>query len=71
MVLKLFGHPFSTCTKRVLTVLEETGTPYEIVRVDVLGGEHKGDAFLARQPFGQIPVLVCATSLFARVCVAR
>jgi hypothetical protein len=35
MVLKLYGHPFSTCTKRVLVVLKETRTPFELEVVDI------------------------------------
>jgi glutathione S-transferase len=37
--------------------LEENGAPYEIVPVDLMKGEHKQPAHLARQPFGQIPAL--------------
>jgi hypothetical protein len=35
MVLKLYGHPFSTCTKRVLVVLKETKIPFELEVVDI------------------------------------
>jgi glutathione S-transferase len=31
--------------------------PYERVEVDLRGGEHKRPAFLARNPFGQVPVI--------------
>jgi glutathione S-transferase len=63
MVLKLYGHPFSTCTKRVMTVLEETKLPYEVISVDIMGGAHKKPEFVAKQPFGQIPYLVSNTRL--------
>jgi glutathione S-transferase len=59
MVLKLHGHPLSTCTQRVLTVLKETNTSYELVNVDFASGEHKSPAFVEKQPFGQVPYLVC------------
>jgi glutathione S-transferase len=55
--MKIFGHPVSTCTRKVLMTLHETSTPYELVVVDFAKGEHKQPAHLARQPFGQIPAL--------------
>jgi glutathione S-transferase len=58
MVLKLYGHPLSTCTKRVLTVLKETNTPYEFITVDLIKGAHKSPDFTAKQPFGQVPAIV-------------
>ena len=58
MVLKLYGSPMSTCTKRVATVLHEKRIPFELVFVDLMKGEHKSPAFTAHQPFGQIPYLV-------------
>ena len=33
MVLKLIGHPVSTCTKRVVTVLNEKGVQFELQRM--------------------------------------
>ena len=57
MVLKLYGTPRSTCTKRVRTVLEELGVTYELVLVDNANKEHKSPAYLAIQPFGQMPYL--------------
>jgi glutathione S-transferase len=56
-MIKLFGHPASTCTRKVLFTLHETSTPYELVLVDFAKGEHKQPAHLARQPFGQLPAL--------------
>lgn len=55
--MKLFGHPMSTCTRKVLTLLEEKHAKADFVLVDMMKGEHKSPAFLARQPFGQIPAL--------------
>jgi glutathione S-transferase len=55
--MKIFGHPMSTCTRKVLTTLVETGTPFTFVTVDFASGEHKQAAHLARQPFGQVPAL--------------
>ena len=55
--MKLYGHPLSTCTRKVLTTLAETNTPYELVVVDFATGEHKAPPHVARQPFGQVPAL--------------
>ncbi|KAH9933992.1 glutathione transferase [Epithele typhae] len=57
MVLKLYGATGATCTKRVRIVLEELATPYELIAVNVAAGEHKAPAYLANQPFGQIPYI--------------
>lgn len=56
-MIQLYGHPVSTCTRKVLTVLFETNTPYELNVVELSKGEHKQEPHLARQPFGQIPVI--------------
>jgi glutathione S-transferase len=56
-MIKLFGHPMSTCTRKVLTTLAETETPYELSLVDLGKGEHKKEPHLSRQPFGQIPTI--------------
>lgn len=58
-MLKLYGHPLSTCTQRVIVTLKEKGLPYELVPVNVTKQEDKER--LVREglnPFGQIPVLV-------------
>ncbi|MDB4997070.1 MAG: putative glutathione S-transferase-like protein [Myxococcaceae bacterium] len=56
-MIKLYGHPMSTCTRKVLMTLAETSTPHELVLVDFAKAEHKQPAHLARQPFGQLPAL--------------
>lgn len=55
--MKIFGHPASTCTRKVLATLHENAAPYELVVVDFAKGEHKQAQHLARQPFGQVPAL--------------
>ncbi|HEY0482593.1 MAG TPA: glutathione S-transferase N-terminal domain-containing protein [Kofleriaceae bacterium] len=55
--MKIFGHPMSTCARKVLMTLAETNTAYEFELVDLMKGEHKQPAHLARQPFGQVPAL--------------
>ena len=57
MTIKLYGMAMATCTKRVRVVLEELNAPYELVPVDLFGGEQKQAAFREKQPFGQIPYI--------------
>jgi glutathione S-transferase len=56
-MIKLYGHPMSTCTRKVLTTLAETNTAYELVVIDFTKGEHKQQPHLSRQPFGQVPAI--------------
>jgi glutathione S-transferase len=56
-MIRLYGHPVSTCTRKVLTVLEETGAAYEMNVVDFATGAHKKEPHLRRQPFGQVPAI--------------
>jgi glutathione S-transferase len=55
--MKVYGHPMSTCTRKVLTTLAEKGHEAEFVMVDIMKGEGHSPEHLARQPFGQVPVL--------------
>lgn len=55
--MKVFGHPASTCTRKVLCTLAEKGADYQFEMVDIMKGEHKAPAHLARQPFGVVPAL--------------
>ncbi len=56
-MINVYGHPMSTCTRKVLFTLHENATPHEFHLVDFAKGEHKQPAFMARQPFGQVPAL--------------
>ncbi|MCC5987652.1 MAG: glutathione S-transferase family protein [Pararhodobacter sp.] len=38
-------------------LLEEIGTDYERIAIDMAAGEHKSESFLSRNPTGQIPAL--------------
>ncbi|KAH9942070.1 glutathione transferase [Amylocystis lapponica] len=73
MVLKLYGSPLSTCTRRVALVCKEKNIPYELVVVDLSKGEHKASAFVANQPFGQVPYIVedDGFTLFESRAIAR
>ena len=55
--MKIYGHPMSTCTRKVLTTCVETNTPYELVTLDFGKGEHKQPEHLARHPWGKMPTL--------------
>ncbi|MDI1450557.1 glutathione S-transferase N-terminal domain-containing protein [Polyangium sp. 6x1] len=55
--MKVYGHPASTCTRKVLCALAEKGVDYEFVLVDIMKGEQKSPEHLARHPFGVVPVL--------------
>jgi len=47
----------STCTRRVAVIAKERNIPYELIQVNLQGGEHKQPAHLAHQPFGQVPYI--------------
>lgn len=68
MVLRLFGHRFSGCTKRAAIVFHEKNVPFEFVSIDLTKGEHKAPSYLERQPFGQVPYLVSTPAV---LCVKR
>lgn len=55
--MKIYGHPMSTCTRKVLTTCVETNTPYELVTLDFAKGDHKQPEHLARHPWGKMPTL--------------
>lgn len=54
--MKVYGHPGSTCTRKVLTTLAEKGQTAEFVTVDIMKGQGRSPEHLARQPWGQVPV---------------
>ncbi|HEX6998558.1 MAG TPA: glutathione S-transferase [Gammaproteobacteria bacterium] len=55
--IRVYRHPLSGHAHRVELFLSLLGLPYEPVDVDLRAGEHKTPEFLARNPFGQVPVL--------------
>jgi glutathione S-transferase len=58
MTTKLYRHELSGHAHRVELFLSILGKDFELVDVDLAGGEHRGEAFLKLNPFGQVPVLV-------------
>ena len=59
MVLKLYGSPISGAVRLVAFVLREKEVPFELVPIDFSKKEHKSPEFLEKQPFGQVPYIVC------------
>lgn len=55
--IRLHGFPLSGHCHRVQLFLSLLGLPVEMVTVDLPGGAHKAPGFLARNPFGQVPVI--------------
>lgn len=55
--IRLYRHPLSGHAHRVQLMLSLLDLPCETVDVDLLAGAHKTPAFLARNPFGQVPVI--------------
>ncbi|KAJ7067533.1 thioredoxin-like protein [Mycena amicta] len=57
MVLKLYGMTFSSNTRRVACTLIEKQVPFELVNINLAGGENKSPAYMEKQPFGQVPYI--------------
>lgn len=55
--MKIHHHPLSGHSHRVVLFASLLGVPHELVEVDLMAGAHKQAAFLALNPFGQVPVL--------------
>jgi len=58
MTMQLYGPVFSNNVFRPLLVARHLELPVEVKAVDLMQGEHKGEAFRAINPHGRIPVLV-------------
>jgi glutathione S-transferase len=55
--MKIYGHPWSINTRKVLMTFAEKGQSAQLVLIMVPKGEHKLPEHLARHPFGKVPVL--------------
>lgn len=62
---KLYWHPISGHAHRAELMLSLLGLPFARVEVNLLGGENKQPAFLAKNPLGQVPVLEDGDTLVA------
>lgn len=56
--LRLYRHPLSGHCHRVELLLSLAALPCELVDVDLSAGAHKQPAFLEKNSFGQVPVLL-------------
>ena len=72
MVLKLYGSPSSGAVRLVAFVLREKIVPFELVPIDFSKKEQKTPEYLEKQPFGQVPYIVCgAPRLYPTQCTIR
>jgi glutathione S-transferase len=55
--MKLYHHPISGHAHRARLFLSLIGAPVEIVEVDLAKSEHKSPEYLAKNRFGQVPLL--------------
>lgn len=55
--IRIHSFPLSGHSHRVRLFAALAGIPHNVVDVDLKSGEHKGAAFLALNPFGQVPVI--------------
>lgn len=55
--IRLYRHPLSGHSHRVELFLSLLGLPFERVEVDLQKKAHKAPEFLAKSPFGQVPVI--------------
>ena len=56
-MLKVYVHPLSPPSNKVLFGLHAFDLEYERVQINLAAGEHRQDAFKALNPFGKVPVL--------------
>ncbi|MGE0714550.1 MAG: glutathione S-transferase family protein [Alphaproteobacteria bacterium] len=57
MAMTLYGSPLSFPTYKVALMLSMAGEPFTFKYVNLRQGEHKTPEFLAKNRFGQVPVL--------------
>src|SRR5262245_23259369 len=56
-VRRLYAHPLSGHSHRVTLFLSLLNLPFEGINLDLAARAQKAPAFLAKNPFGQVPVL--------------
>jgi glutathione S-transferase len=57
-MMVVHGFPMSPNTRRVLVALEECGAEHRLEPVDLMTGEHRGEAYRALNPTSRVPTLV-------------
>jgi glutathione S-transferase len=55
--MRLYYHPLSSNSRRVLLTAIHLNVDLELVVVDLLKGEHKASEYLGRNPNGKVPLL--------------
>jgi len=55
--VRIHGTPWGGNPRRVAIFLAEKGLEIPFVQVDLMGGEHRGEAFRTLNPWQQVPVL--------------
>src|SRR3546814_10588869 len=55
--IRLYGSAISGHTHRVLLFLNLLQLPFEMINVDLAAGEQERPDFLAKNPFGKVPVI--------------
>jgi glutathione S-transferase len=55
--MRLYYHPLSSNSRRVLLTAVQLGVPLELVVVDLVNGEHKTSHYLQINPNGKVPLL--------------
>ncbi|CAL4895696.1 unnamed protein product [Urochloa decumbens] len=72
VTMKVYGWAMSPFVSRALLCLEEAGVEYELVPMSRDAGDHLLPEHLARNPFGQVPVLEDGDlTLFESRAIAR
>ncbi len=56
-MLKVYYHPRSTYARRVMIALLEKNIPHDAVVVDMAAKAHKTPEYLAKNPYGRVPVI--------------
>jgi glutathione S-transferase len=55
--MRLYYHPLSSNSRRVVLTALQLGAPLDRVVVDLVAGEHRTPEFLRRNPNGKVPLL--------------
>lgn len=55
--IRIHSFPLSGHSHRVRLLANLAGIAHEVIHVDLPGGEHKNEPFLALNPLGQVPVI--------------
>ena len=57
MSLKLYYHPLSAFSRRVLIAFAEKQIPHELAVVDMAARRHREQPYLSLNPYGRVPTL--------------